>query len=225
MLLIFVSLKKKTMTVANLNSDVKTEISSKGYIHIKFPASINFEEIVSSLGEVIQKTEIRENPLSTKLLSSNQKMGFHTDHHAAKYIAWFCRSQSAWGGQSLLLDTYPVLEKFSKNSRSLLQEISVQTHRVFYNDKLSKPLLTIDEQGTSAIYYAEWLINNPISIKHQKALDVFEDEITKVKPREILLSEGDLLIIDNQRFLHGRTAFPEKSNRWLTRFWIKENTL
>jgi hypothetical protein len=208
------------MTPTISKSVIEAEIYEKGYSFIKLPTSINFEEIIASLGDVIQKTEIRENPKSTRLLASNQGMNFHTDHHAAKYIAWFCNSQSSTGGSSLLLDTRCILQNFSENSLDLLQEISVKTHQVFYNDKLSLPLLSIND-NCKTIYYAQWLVNNPACIKHQKALLKFEDEIKSIEPIKVLLSEGEMLIIDNHRMLHGREAFPSKSNRWLTRYWIK----
>ncbi len=210
------------MTITILKSVLETEIADKGFIHIKFPDSKNFEKIISSLGEVIQQTEIKENPKSTRLLASNQGMNFHTDHNAAKYIAWFCNSQSATGGRSLLLDTKKILQHFSESSSTLLQEVTVKTHQVFYSDKLSLPLLSVNENET-IVYYAQWLVNIPGCIKHQKALVKFEEEIKSTEPIKLLLSEGDLLIIDNHRLLHGREAFPQNSNRWLTRYWIKQN--
>jgi hypothetical protein len=210
------------METAIQKSVIQTDLQNKGYVHVTHPESKNFEEIIHSLGEIIQQTEIKENPNSTRLLASHHEMGFHTDHHAANYIAWFCNSQSAIGGESILLDTKGILCQFTESSRSLLQEINVNTHQVFYKDKLSLPLLSIIDSKTS-VYYAEWLVNQPHSIKHQRALSKFQELIKSIEPIKILLSEGDLLIIDNHRMLHGRSAFPEKSNRWLTRYWIKSN--
>lgn len=210
------------METAIQKSVFQTELNDKGYIHLKFPESANVLQEIREFGEIIQTTEIRENPNSTRLLASNQNMDFHTDHHAANYIAWFCNSQSAIGGESLLIDTKEILDQFTESSQSLLQEISVNTHQVFYKDKLTLPLLKQSDSKMS-VYYAHWLVNEPLSIKHKKALSKFQDLIKSTEPIKILLSEGDMLIIDNHRMLHGRSAFPEKSNRWLTRYWIKSN--
>ncbi len=213
------------MTLAIAKSIIECELSEKGFSHIQFPQSENTEEILSSLGQVIQKTEIKENPKSTRLLSSNQGMSFHTDHNAAKYIAWFCNSQSATGGQSLLVDSKKIFQNFSESSLSLLQEISVKTHQVFYADKLSVSPLSINDNEELSVYYAEWLVNIPACIKHQKALEKFEQEIKSAEPTKLLLSEGDLLIIDNHRMLHGREGFPSHSNRWLTRYWLQSSNI
>ncbi len=205
-------------------SSIESEISEKGYTIIRYPESKNTEEILASLGDVIQTTEIRENPKSTRLLASHQPMDFHTDHNAANLIAWHCNSQSATGGESLLIDTRHILGGLSESTLSLLQEISVQTHKVFYNDKLSVPLLSeTDVEAVFGVYYASWLIGSQADIKHTKAVEKFQQELAQAKPVELLLSEGDILIIDNHRMLHGRAGFPPNSNRWLTRYWLKQS--
>ncbi len=207
-------------------STIEAEISGKGYAIIRYPDSTNKEAILATLGDVIQTTEIRENPKSTRLLASNQPMDFHTDHNAANFIAWHCNSQSATGGESLLIDTRHILARFSESTLSLLQEINVQTHKVFYDDKLSIPLLLpTDDLAVFAMYYASWLIGPQADIKHTKALEKFQEELLEAKPIEILLSEGDMLIIDNHRMLHGRAGFPPNSNRWLTRYWLKRSNI
>ena len=212
------------MTSVTSDLNIRNTIKRDGFAIIKFPDSKNFEESISSLGEVILKTEIKENPLSTRLLASNQAMSFHTDHHQANYIAWLCNSQSSFGGSSLLVDTERIFKTFSEGGLALLKEITVKNHQVFYGDKLSLPLLEMND-SKNAVYYAQWLLNHPACIKHQKALKKFEDEIYSAQPVKILLSEGDVLIIDNHRMLHGREAFPANSQRWLTRFWLKTSNI
>lgn len=205
-------------------STIEAEISGKGYAIIRYPDSKEKEEILASLGEIIQTTEIRENPKNSRLLASNQPMDFHTDHNAANFIAWHCNSQSATGGESMLIDSRHILARLSESTLSLLQEISVQTHKVFYGDKLVIPLLSpTDDDTVFAVYYASWLIGPQADIKHTRALEKFQQELLEAEPLEILLSEGDMLVIDNHRMLHGRAGFPPNSNRWLTRYWLKQS--
>ena len=209
-------------SASKLAPTLEIDLSAMGVAHIRYPSSKDADQIISSLGQVLLKTEIRENHKSTRLLASSSGMGFHTDHNAANYIAWFCNSQAATGGESLLLDTTKIFAHFSEGSRMLLQEVSVKTHQVFHNDKLSIPLLTIDDTNQKkSVYYAPWLVNTPPCSKHRRVLEKFELEIKNATPIKLLLSEGDLLIIDNHRMLHGRNQFPANSNRWLTRYWIK----
>lgn len=209
------------MTINTLKTVILSEISEKGYTQIKFPASKDFETLVGSLGEIIQRTEIRVSPnKSGRLVASNRAMAFHTDHNEAKFVAWFCRNQSSMGGHTLLLDSRELLNFFSEKSKQALSEITVKTHNVFYGDKLSIPLLNLSSNNPT-IYYAPWLVNNPGFSHHRSVLAKLENQLSLFDPIKILLSEGDLLIVDNHRMLHGREAFPEKSGRWLTRFWIR----
>jgi hypothetical protein len=203
---------------------LKSKISQTGFIHLKWSEYKSTENILNQFGEIIQQTEIRENPKSTRLLASNKPMGFHTDHYSAKYIAWFCNSQSSIGGASLLIDASYVMAAMTPSAVLQLQRVLVRTHQVFYTDKLSLPMLTF-EDGSPSVYYAKWLVNNPYDIKAHKALGHFEELIEYTEPIKVMLSEGDILIIDNHRMLHGRDGFPEKSNRWLTRYWLKQSTI
>jgi alpha-ketoglutarate-dependent taurine dioxygenase len=59
-----------------------------------------------------------------------------------------------------------------------------------------------------------------LGLQHKSILEKFQNQIDSVKQTKILLSEGDILIINNNRMLHGRNSFPKNSNRWLTRYWI-----
>jgi len=213
---------ERQMKTAIQKIPIKEQIIESGYVHIPFQNSSSLKEILRCLGTIIQTTEIRENSESTRLLTSNQPMTFHTDHHQARYIVWLCNSQSATGGNSLLVDSFSILKNFSASSLALLSEITIKTHHIFYGDKLTLPLIQLNEIGQAlSIYYAEWLVNTPSCPKHLKALEKFQSSLKNVQPNSLLMSEGDILIIDNHRMLHARQGFPSKSNRWLTRYWLK----
>jgi gamma-butyrobetaine dioxygenase len=209
------------MITTTASTALQEQLVQKGFVHISYPKSKDYQFILEDLGTIIQTTPIRENPQSTRLLSSNAGMDFHTDHYAAHYVAWLCNSQSATGGESVLIDSFSLLRGYSEQMLYLLSQVTVQSHKVFYNDKPSLPLLSLDEDGNPvSVYYAPWLVNPVFDPKISQALAKFNSDLGSVNHVEILLSEGDLLIIDNHRMLHGRKAFPTGAGRWLTRFWL-----
>lgn len=210
----------KTTTQWKAMPCTQKSLNDLGFVHIPYTQFNSLEETLKLFGEVIYTTEIKENPNSTRLLASHQKMDFHTDHFAAKYIAWFCNSQSAVGGESLLIDIQPILQNYSEEELSILKEITVQSHAVFYNDKTTLPIVQLIRDEL-AIFYAAWLVNQPVKASHQLMVQRFKEDVARATPSELKLSEGDLLIINNHRMLHGRNAFQAQSNRWLTRYWIK----
>lgn len=141
----------------------------------------------------------------------------HTDHINAGYIAWQCNSQAAIGGASVLLDMRPILGRASNEMLDSLQNIRVKSHCLFYDDLPSYPLYN---SGTDIVYYAPFLCKEPQLSKDKQVLTWFEAEIESAQKTEIKLSEGDWLIINNHRMLHGREEFLQNSNRLLTRFWL-----
>jgi hypothetical protein len=204
-----------------IETNMAVEIARKGFIHLSYENERKLSDILNQLGNILFQSEIREKKKSTRLLASNLEMPFHTDHHEAKYIAWFCRSQSFTGGDSLLIDTKPIIDSLSDSVKGLLSEITVNSHRVFHSDKFSYPLIE-PLAHMFHVYYAPWLTVRPGCLKHQKALLLFQTLIESANVERITLNEGDLLIIDNHRMLHGRSGFPSGSNRWLTRYWISD---
>jgi hypothetical protein len=196
---------------------IKKELETRGYIHIPFSVGLTEKLIKEQLGENLFTTLIKENPQSTRLLASNADVDLHTDHIKAKYIAWQCNSQAANGGESLLLDSKDILRNTSSQLLSALESITVKCHRLFYGDRSHYPLF---DQRTQILYYASFLCEKPISPWAQDAYSWFQIQVKNAGKTELKLSEGDWLIIDNHRMLHGRKGFQTKSNRLLTRYWL-----
>lgn len=197
--------------------EIKGELEAKGYIHIPYPNKLDASWLSENLGKELFTTLIKENPNSTRLLASNQDVDLHSDHIKAKFIAWQCNSQAAIGGESLLLDGLGVLENASSDILNSLENIFVKSHRLFFDDKPQYPLFSVKDK---VLYYASFLCEAPIGSKEKQAFAWFQEQIKSTSKIEIKLSEGDWLIIDNHRMLHGRKGFEKKSNRLLTRYWL-----
>ncbi len=198
-------------------SQIQQQLIQQGYCHIKFPTALTPEKLSETFGKILFTTLIKENPKSARLLTSNSDVDLHTDHIKAKFIAWECNSQAAIGGESLLLDGYVLLQNIPNDVLNSLQNIVVNSHRLFVDDKSYYPLLSDD---ASVIYYAPFLCEMPKGKKEIEAYGWFQNKIKSSPKMEIKLSEGDWLIIDNHRILHGRKGFEQKSNRLLTRYWL-----
>ena len=200
----------------------KSQLLENGYVHIPFSLDNDLEIILNELGKIIQVTEIKESEKSSRFLLSNRFINYHTDHYKAKFIVWFCNSQSSIGGESLLIDSSKIIERFNQIELKLLSEIFVDNHIVFYGDEPKVPIIQFNDiEAINSIFYADWLIDKQLGLQHKSILEKFQNQIKSIKSIEIQLSEGDILIIDNQRMLHARNGFLENSNRWLTRYWIR----
>jgi hypothetical protein len=172
-------------------------------------------------GKIFLETEINYEKGNSRLLKSSRAMDLHNDHQGARYIAWQCLSQSAFGGESLLLDAHNVLASFTEEELLCLEKVMVISHAVMDGDRYLYPLLK-RRGGHTQVFYAPWMLMEMKSYKEDAAVSKFKQLIARSQTIEIKLSEGDWLIIDNHRMLHGRKGFEPDAGRLLKRYWIKE---
>jgi hypothetical protein len=206
------------MSTNDLITDLQASLAAHGHLHLdSFPYSA-FREAIAGLGTIIHRTEVRVRPESKAMVTSHRSLDLHTDHHAARYIAWYCHRQSDEGGESLLLDARAVFEHLAPGHRDRLFNLHLYEHKVFPDDPGSWPFVMY-EQGRLRFYYSFWLTNP--SDRDEPAYQAFQQVLAETPRTELKLRPGDALIIDNHRMLHGRKAIGMEGDRYLERFWIK----
>ena len=193
----------------------KEKLHTEGFVHIQNSTLTETFKYVEELGRVSLYTPVEPDYKSPALVRSFKALPLHTDHHKVKYIIWFCEARDNEGGISLLLDTKPLLDKFSEGEKQELNNIYLQEHPIFYNDSREFPILSKTQTSDYHFYYTFWLAR-----KEDKEKPVFKKLYKEIKKAEVVrihLSPGDILIINNWRMLHGRTEI--KNHRRLLRFW------
>lgn len=205
------------MNTTDLLTDLRTTLAEQGYLHLPALPYVDFRESIRELGTIIQRTEVRVRPESKAMVTSPRSLDLHTDHHAARYIAWYCHRQSESGGESLLADAQAAFDQLTQAHRDRLFTLHLHEHKVFPDDPGSWPFVMYD-QGRIRFYYSFWLANP--GDRDDPALLAFREALAALPPLEMKLRPGDALIIDNHRMLHGRKAIGAEGDRYLERFWI-----
>lgn len=194
---------------------IGARLADAGFAVLRLRTAASAAALAQRLGSVLDVTEVRLGNGRTYLCSADS-IPPHTDHPAARLILWYChQADDSGAGANLLVDTRSVIE-------ALPAPIAMEMASV----ELSCPgVQTLAPTGTHPLYrpkgkqvfYAPWLCMEPRS----EALLAFEAELGKPEHRrQILLHEGEALLVDNRRMLHLRDALPAHSLRWLTRYWI-----
>jgi hypothetical protein len=176
----------------------------------------NKSNVISELGPVIYTAEIKPKINARAKYATTHEMELHTDHPRARWISWECIRQSSQGGISLLKDCNEALKTFTLDEKNELETTLVNTHKVFLDDSSKYPLLRKDMNGSDWLYFTPWMIGeitSPIFHKLKLALDNLPIISVKLNP-------GEILIVNNGRMLHGRTAISGDQNRLLIRNWI-----
>mgnify|MGYP001282518073 CR=1 FL=1 len=205
------------------NQEVLNDIEKTGFVWLQGCDRQYFEKITSEIGDVIFVTDVKVNPESRAMVTSEKGLDFHTDHHKAKYIAWFCIEQTDKGGESILLEANKLFEMLDDEEQQELRNVRLFEHKVFEDDEDTYPFM-IEKDGNRSFYYSFWLAKDGIGEKGRNAIRKFQELTNQIEHIKFKLNPNDLLIIDNHRMLHGRTAIEGSKNRFLKRFWIKEKS-
>lgn len=199
-------------------TDIRAALETEGRLHLERMPYGAFREAITKLGSIIQRTDVRVRPESKAMVTSARALDLHTDHHAARYIAWYCHRQSDEGGVSLLLDARAAFDRLDTVHRDRLFNLHLHEHKVFRDDPGTWPFVMY-EMERLRFYYSFWLTNP--SDRDDPAYRAFQEVLATMPPIELKLRPGDALIIDNHRMLHGRRAIGGEGDRYLERFWIK----
>jgi len=198
-----------------------TELKERGFVHLTDQTEAQLQIIVDSLGETIMTTDVIVKAESKGLVTTSNGIDFHTDHHKAKYVVWYCYKQTDRGGESLILDAEKIYLALPLEIQEKLKSVNLFEHKIFSDDKDSYPFVDVDNSNTRQFHCS--LVND--TDKENPAYIFFRKVMSRTIPVKIKLAERDILIIDNYRMFHGRTPIIGTKDRYLKRYWIKSKTI
>ncbi len=206
------------MTIQQNINSVTTELIDNGFLHLTDQTEEQLNDLINSLGHIIFTTDVVVKPESKGMVTSARGLDFHTDHHKAKFIIWYCYKQTDSGGESILMDAEKIYQQLSDDHKEQLKAIELFEHKIFPDDKEGYPFVAIDDNGYRKFYYSFWLVKD--KDKQNSAMIEFQKLVKQTDPIRLTLKERDILIVDNHRIFHGRTAIEGSKDRFLKRFWL-----
>lgn len=184
----------------------------------KFTADRNsIRDVLVQLGNVVEETKVRQRKGASTYLSGRGAIPLHTDHPEAEFVAWHCETQDQQDGASVLADGHSIIHAMGTNAEHL-HEVEIRVPPQLPRQNLDRAKVWDGKR----LYYAPWYPVMRASNKGQHALDMFKTLLAVgCGHRRIRLKAGEILVVDNGRWLHGRDKLPEKSHRSLQRYWIQ----
>ncbi len=152
--------------------------------------------------------------------ASSEAFALHSDEsfcvQPARWVLLHCWQPAESGGDTLLLTADEILAQVPREVRIALEQL-----------RLPYPCgdrVTIEASGelrfnAEEVESAALRRGIPLSLPQRGWLVRFEQLFAR-QARRLRLEAGDLLIIDNWRVLHGRTAFAASSGRLLKRLRV-----
>ena len=175
-------------------------------------------EILSAVGDIVEETQVRQRKSASTYLSGRQTVPLHTDHPEAFRVAWWCERQAARDGASVLADGQAVLAAMGEQAKAL-QGVELHVPPQLPRQGLD----TARAWDGGRLYYAPWYPVVRATPAGRRALRMFANLLAMgFGHRHIRLQPGDLLIVDNGCWLHGRDELEDGSGRLLRRFWLQQ---
>ena len=182
-------------------------------------------------GEVFFPVEAAETqPSHSPFSMSRSDVSFHTDGTflpaAPDILALVSLTAADEGGETLIVDGAAVFADLTAEDASVAA-VLLEEHPIDLRDQTdgnptrSQPIATRVEAGRVGLRYVrEYLEQGYVKSglktpEHARAAFDRFDALAAVEERQIsfLLERGEVLIIDNRRYLHGRRGFREQTRR------------
>jgi hypothetical protein len=150
-------------------------------------------------------------------VSSKAEAAFHVDQDAYIFPALqvlVCVRQSATGGDSKFIDSWNLLSKIRDTNSDLYHGLFRRVRVVRFSDMFSVgPTYSLRLGDLHVIH------GGPPPLKNDQLGMRFATAVQNEEPFQLRLQDGDVLVSNNFRLMHGRTAF-EDSSRKLVRLLI-----
>jgi alpha-ketoglutarate-dependent taurine dioxygenase len=210
-------------------------LRDQGVAHVSdTPASLSLGDIVSHWGRVFPQYDRQEvwdvrpvqsqddAPTSVGMASVSLHTEFcEREGWPPKYVALLCRRDSKGDGNLILADGYHILRSLPAGSVEALRQdiVSFFTEesitQVARGETAKKTVLQTHPSGEQVIQYDGPQVRATGSERLVLIADIIDDA-DHWEPYRIHQEPGSIVIWNNYRFLHGRTAFTDH-RRWLQR--------
>lgn len=201
---------------------MRDQLSRDGWILVRGGGPAAFESLPGMLdGAVIHRTDVAIRP-GRALITSDRELELHTDHHRADWIAWHCIRQTTEGGETRLADAEVAFASLTLAERALLMNLRLFEHSVFAGDASTHPVVEL--VGPRLRFYCSFWFEGELDQATNAALDAFRSACRSATVANLRLLPGDVLVVDNRRILHGRSAITGSRDRHLIRHWLARRT-
>lgn len=169
---------------------------------------------------------------------SSHEIPLHSDgsgeaERRVRILGMFCEQAADRGGDTVLCDPWPVIARLTAPERALLAEPWPRRHPYLQDGPdalVAKPVLSSDAEGPCFSYGFQRLrlglasVSDGVERERRRAVLEKLNAMLEATATVLRLADGDFILLDNCRLLHGRTRFVDApgATRTLLRVWIGE---
>jgi len=207
-------------------STITESVQRTGWCRLGPMNDAEYRTLVGQLGKPWCETAVELRPDVRSYLCKPEPVPFHTDHPDADWMSWRCEVQDESDGAQQLIDGLEALRACGPRVREALMHVHAEV-KVRGDSPPSKVPIVRATPAGDRLFFAEWIKPIECDPHSASAFAFLRDEMLRRADshvQEVRLSEGEVLIVDNGRLLHGRKGLGSVSKRRLRRFWITLDT-
>ncbi len=197
-------------------------VRQSGWCRLGPISDSEYRDLVARLGKPWCETAVELRPDVRSYLCKPVAVPMHTDHPDAHLMSWRCEVQDDADGTQVLLDGLAALDACGSRVRDTLRHVHAEVRIRGDSPPTHVPIVRTMPTG-DRLFFASWIKPieaDPHSLAAFSALRAEIERRAATHAWEVRLSEGEALVIDNGRVLHGRGPLADGSQRRLRRFWI-----
>lgn len=171
------------------------------------------EQLLGVRPLMLERQPIRPVAGGRSFASSGGPAPFHTDSQLfaggpPTLQLMLCVRQAGHGGESLFLDTWPLLDRLARSAPGLYEWLFTAPRRL--------PFVFGEVLGPTVSWRAESLVfTHPAQPTPEPEARALLDELSREAHYECRAVPGELLVIHNHRLLHGRRAFADAQREFV----------
>lgn len=162
---------------------------------------------------MVERQPIKPMPQGRSFASNAAFTPLHTDSQMFCGVSphiqlMFCAKAARDGGTTLLLDTAALLETIQKQDVVFFRRLFTESRRI--------PFVFGDVVGPTVSWRSDCLVftHSPMRQNDDEIANRLNAYISRAPMVEVPVQDGQILVVDNHRMLHGRTAFTDESRRF-----------
>lgn len=213
-----------------MKSALFAEVETKGFALVRpapetLPVELGSSDpwqastlLLGQAPELVERQPIQKVAWGRSFASTSSETPLHTDSQLFRGAPpdlqlMFCERPAAAGGDTTLVDGWALLSELEREDPELLSLLFHQLRAIpFVFGTVFGP--TVSLRGGALVF-----THSPMPLPHDPVAVRVARQLARVAVIRVRPSAGEVLVVDNHRMLHGRTAFEDES-RAFTRLLV-----
>jgi alpha-ketoglutarate-dependent taurine dioxygenase len=207
-------------------ADIRAAVERAGVVHIRHRMTAQAAlDLGNRLGTVWAELRVHVDPGTTRFVLSPRPVPFHTDSARANLCAWYCVTPCRSPVTTFYLDGRDALSRVDAADQRRLERLRCADlmQGLAADQRPLVPVVQRRRSGAPRIFWLPHHLQLPTDPRDRAAAARLAMLLRGDGDAAVLgvqLGAGELVVVDNNRMLHGRGELPVDSPRQLYRMWI-----